>query len=193
LEVSTLVWFLAVFLGILLRLLRSGSLRNLSEVKLRGEGFLLGIFTAQMLIMLLPLPAAWHAAAYLVWITTFPPLVLIAWWNRREPGLWAIGLGLLLNFLVVVSNGGMPVSAAAALVVNPALAVLRIPATDFAHVLLSAGTRLPWLADIIPLPGPAGIRGLLSIGDCFIILGIALFIVFAHNDSDEPSGTDKFI
>ena len=38
-------------------------------------------------------------------------LLVFAWFNRDQPGLWALDLGLALNLLVIVLNGGlMPIS-----------------------------------------------------------------------------------
>lgn len=38
-------------------------------------------------------------------------LLGFAWANRRRPGFWLLGLGLLLNFTAILANGGlMPIS-----------------------------------------------------------------------------------
>jgi hypothetical protein len=88
-----------------------------------------------------------------------------------------LGVGLTLNAAVIVANGGMPVAAQAVAAAKAVpLAAVPLAATDFVHVVASGATRLAWLADVIPLPGPAPIRATLSAGDCLLFAGVATFV-----------------
>ena len=61
---------------------------------------------------------------------------------------------------------------------------------DSKHVLLTDATRLPFLADVLPLPG-----AVLSLGDVFLAIGVAVFLedqmrqpltLFAHRVTGIP-------
>ena len=67
-------------------------------------------------------------------------LFVFAWANRKQPGFWALGLGLVLNLLVIVLNGGlMPIS--------PEMASWLTPHT--APDLWTIGNRFGTSKDII--------------------------------------------
>ena len=49
--------------------------------------------------------------APVILVSTQLLLLVFAWFNRRQPGFWLLGLGLALNLLVILLNGGyMPIS-----------------------------------------------------------------------------------
>ena len=73
----------------------------------------------------------------------------------------------------------MPVFSVAAAAVRGPLATVVISASDFVHVLGGAATRLPWLADALPLPGPIWLRALASPGDILLFVGIVSFVALA--------------
>jgi hypothetical protein len=62
-------------------------------------------------------------------------------------------------------------------------------------VLLDSDSRLPFLADIIPLP-----QSVLSLGDLFLAIGIGVFLedqmrrplrLFAHGVQGEPGSASR--
>ncbi len=99
--------------------------------------------------------------------------------NRHLPGLWLVALGLLLNLIVIGANGAMPVSVegarAAGLPPPPVEGTVK-------HERVDEDTKLPWLADVIPLPG---MRQILSVGDFILILGLARLV---YVQAREPVG-----
>jgi hypothetical protein len=144
--------------------------------KLRGEGFLLGLLVAQVSVPLLRLTGPGARVAYYCWLATFPFMASIAWLNRRSPGMAILGSGLLLNFVVIAANGGMPVFGEAIAVLKAGVQTAVIPPTDFVHVLGTAATHVPWLADVIPLPGPSWLLAIASPGDLLLSAGIVAFL-----------------
>lgn len=164
-----------IALGLLLRFGARGTIRDLGSVHLRGEMALVGFLLVQAILPALPLFGAVAHFAFYIWLATFPFLVLIAWWNRSQPGMLVVATGLLLNMLVIIPNAGMPVSPAAFAVAG-ASGALEIPARDFIHVMGSAASSMPWLADIIPLPGPSWLRAIPSPGDCLLYAGVVAFL-----------------
>jgi hypothetical protein len=95
--------------------------------------------------------------------------------SRAVAGLGLVSAGLLLNALVIVANGGMPVSAAASLRagLDPAAAV-----ADPRHQPEDAATTLRPLGDVIPVPLPARPE-VISVGDLLGAAGLAQLIVSA--------------
>lgn len=92
-------------------------------------------------------------------------------WFRR--GMALIAIGFTLNVLVILANGGMPVSPDAIVFLggDPSAAVIAGK-----HHLMTSDTILPWLGDVIPVPRPAST--ILSIGDIVLAAGM---IPFAHD------------
>ena len=92
--------------------------------------------------------------------------------NLAVPGVGLIGVGLVLNTLVIAANGGMPVLARAADVagVDWAQAV-----RDPLHVS-GSGARLSWLGDIVPVLNPLH-REVVSVGDLLVAAGVGLLVV----------------
>jgi len=82
--------------------------------------------------------------------------------NWRLPGAPLVALGSLLNLMVIVVNGAMPVD------VDLLQAGGGRPPDDSLHEALNAATVLPLLADIIIVPF---VRAAYSIGDVLIAFG----------------------
>lgn len=94
--------------------------------------------------------------------------------NARVPGVPLAGLGLLLNALVVIANGAMPVSAEAVARAGISAEALRLD-TDPRHEPMDGNTRLHLLGDIVPTPIP-GHREVDSVGDVALAAGLGLLV-----------------
>lgn len=104
-------------------------------------------------------------------------LLLFVWRNRHSSGFWILGVGLFLNFLVIVVNGGfMPIS--------PETVRELIPNAPHDYwktgerlgvgkdiVFPIEATRLWLLSDRFLLPAWFPKRVAFSLGDVFIFLG----------------------
>jgi len=98
--------------------------------------------------------------------------------NRNLVGVPLVAVGFALNAAVIVANGAMPVSRQAA--DHAGVSIDRLLAgEDARHELLTDGTRLRLLADVIavPLPGPlsAG-SNVVSAGDVVLAAGIGQLV-----------------
>jgi len=96
----------------------------------------------------------------------------------RPPALQrAIGLlaaGWLLNLAAIVPNGGMPVSQSALEQVGEGRAAVT-ETQLWKHVRATPDTTtLYWLGDVLPVPGPTGVRSVVSVGDLVMLAGFAL-------------------
>jgi hypothetical protein len=172
----------SIALGLGLRVLVGGTLRDLAHVHLRGEAALLPLLVLQGLLPAMNLTGTAARVAFAFWILSLPVLISVVWINRGHAGMLALGLGLALNLLVVVLNGGMPVSALAVSFASPSAtsASVSIPAGDFVHQVMSSATRLACLGDVLPLPGPSWIRLVASPGDILLYSGLATFLAVSH-------------
>lgn len=110
------------------------------------------------------------AMPLLVYLVAIILVAAVAFKNLRISGAILIGAGSLLNALVIALNGGMPVDPTAA-----AIAAAEPLLNDRLHTVLGPETRLPWLADILPLPI---FRNVYSVGDVVIAAG-GFWIPFA--------------
>jgi hypothetical protein len=106
-------------------------------------------------------------------------LLVFAAVNIRQPGFWAMGLGLLANFTVIVLNGGwMPISPDTLRRMLPNLSPESVITSQ--RLLLTkdwilpvSETRLAWLSDQLTLPG---LTVAFSVGDVLIALGTFLLL-----------------
>lgn len=178
-------WILLVLVvAIIVGWLRGGKLRNLTEIRVQAWWLLpFGFF---ILAGSSFVPNQYHEIAVALVLISYVPLLVFVWLNRDASGIWIAGVGILMNFTVISLNGGMPVLAEAALIAGEAGELVL----DAKHVLLTEATMLPFLADIIPLPG-----AVLSLGDVFLAIGVAVFLedqmrqpltLFAHRVTGVP-------
>jgi hypothetical protein len=109
--------------------------------------------------------------------------------NVRAPGFPLVLIGLVLNLAVIAANRGMPVThhALEASGQGDTIAELATNGDGQKHYLVvdGDGTRLLPLGDVIALGGP--VRQAVSVGDIFVHLGIAWFIVatMRRRDTEE--------
>lgn len=113
-------------------------------------------------------PLAGDAAAA-VYVAAFAGIVAVALANLSLPGMPFIAAGAAMNFVVVAANGGMPVDP---LAIETAGAVMP---GDHLHLPMTDGTRLPVLADVLPIPL---FRSVYSFGDVLLAVG-AFWLPFA--------------
>jgi len=168
---------LALVLGFIIGFLRGGSLRRLARLDIPYFYLIIAALLVQLSINILM--RLWMAPvlAYFLLLSSYLLLLAAVWLNRQDEFLFLVLIGLILNFLVIALNGGMPVSfqAAKMLGVDSGRYIGEL-AQDFKHVPLLAGTKLKILGDIIPLPRPFPLPQIFSAGDIFISMGVFLFL-----------------
>ena len=114
--------------------------------------------------------------AALAIVTSHGLLLLFAWFNRHLPGMLVLIIGIMLNFAVIIANGGfMPINLQTA---EQIVGRERISSFDYGDrigykdVLLPANnTRLELLADRFLPPDGFPYQVAFSMGDIFIAVG----------------------
>lgn len=164
----------AIVLAVIVGYARGGRLRRLERIELRAEGLMMGALLVQLAIPMvaqrLHLPSG---LALSLWLATYALLLLALWMNRDRIALVIAGAGVFLNALVIALNGGMPVLANALRFISPGEKVGSSAfAGDPLHHLAAAGTRLVWLGDVIPVPLPSLLGGVMSVGDVLLMIGV---------------------
>lgn len=163
-----MTWLLAVLVvSVVIGVTRGGKLANASEIYARGWALLFIAFGMQVVGSLLPNDAARLATTLIM--LSYVMLLVTVWLNRRHPGALLAGMGVTMNFVVIALNRGMPVSQEAILLAGGS----GDATLDGKHVLLTAESWLPFLADVIPLPGEV-----ISVGDVLLGIGIGVFIEY---------------
>jgi MFS family permease len=180
-----------IVLALVVGALAGGGLPRLADLRLRWLwvlGLALAVRFAATLLRLgdigpdLPLGAAFVASYGLIFVWL--------WGNWRVPGLQIAAVGIGLNTLAVVLNGGqMPIWTAAftaAGFTSDALAHHPF------HFLLSAGSVAEFVrqggifGDVLPIPIPL-IRDVVSIGDTLLAVGIFWAIVYSMTRPNAPT------
>lgn len=110
-------------------------------------------------------------------IGSYVLLLVAVWCNRGLRGMRIVGLGLLMNLLVIVANGGyMPMSPEALAQVGIKTvsrgAEIGARIVNSKDILLTpVDTRLWFLSDVFVVPRPWPVRFAFSAGDILIALG----------------------
>lgn len=157
-----------VVLAVAVAYLRGGRLHRLAEAPLRWSWLLLVGVCLQAVLDVLAARGTLTGASLAGWLLLVGSQLLVLAWvvvNARLPGTVLIGLGLLLNAVVIAANSAMPVSPEALTAIGAGPGA--IPTGK--HTLLTDATRLPWLADVLPLPP---LRTIISVGDLVLAAGL---------------------
>jgi hypothetical protein len=170
-----MLWLAVVmFVALTVAVLRGGRLTNLADIRLKLWWLLPISFALQLGTRLLPDRPWAETAGVAMVLVSYGPLIGLVFANRDRKGMWLAGIGVLLNFTVILLNGGMPVLTEAAFVASGFSPTPQI-AESYKHITLDASTLLPFLADVIPMR-IMGQGTVISMGDVFLAVGLARFL-----------------
>lgn len=181
----------SIVLALVVGALAGGGLPRLADMRLRwiwvlglalAVRFAAGLLRQGDIGLGLPVGAAYVAAYGLIFVWL--------WGNWRVPGLQIAAVGIVLNTLAVVLNGGqMPIWAAA---FNAAGFTPEALANDPFHFLLTTNSVADFVrqggifGDVLPIPIPV-IRDVVSIGDTLLAVGIFWAIVYSMTRPNAPT------
>jgi hypothetical protein len=163
---------IALAAGIVAGLAAGGSVMEISRLRLRGEITLLVAFIVQAVArgrLVGTVASSWGTA---VWIGASVLLVGLLAVNARHPGAVLAAGGTLLNVVVVLANGAMPVVLAEGLSVRSAVVA---SASGGFYRLAQPGMLAVWAGDVLPL-NLLGETYFLSIGDVLLGVGVAVLV-----------------
>lgn len=146
--------------------LRGGRLRRIPEADLRANWLLFAGLGCQVAAgQLAGRDLVASGATYTLLLASH--VLVLAWLgaNWWRPGIVLVFLGFALNVVVIGANGAMPVDPDAI----AALGIGEVSVPAGKHQLMTPSTRLPLLADIIPLPV---MRTIVSVGDIVLAAGL---------------------
>jgi len=173
-----LLW--AVVIGIVIGLLRLGNVRNLARLDLHGLWLIPIALVAQLLIF--PLgknPPIISTCAGWVHVLSYLLLLVFVLVNLRHWQLFIMGVGLILNLVVIAFNGGwMPASENALRAAGmDAVADTLVSDSFYTNIILMGeSTRLNFLGDRLYLPKCIPLASAFSIGDLLLAIGIILLL-----------------
>lgn len=157
-----------VLLAVLVSYLRGGRLRRIADARLQVPWLLFAGLALQIGVdVAAGRGVLGDASATGLALLIASQVLVVAWLiiNRQLPGVGLVAIGLALNATVIAANGAMPVDPDAMRALG--LGALEVPPGK--HTLLTDATRLPWLADIFPLPP---LRSIISVGDVVLAAGL---------------------
>jgi hypothetical protein len=172
--------FDGIIISFIVGFFRKGNLRALSQLKLKWGWVFPLLLTIQIIVF-----AFQNKINYLgqvsgyIYIAVYVLGLIFLFINRKNPGFIIILIGVFLNFIVMVINGGrMPVSIEAASVLEPGYVEALKQSLYAKHQMLTNSTKLGFLGDIIPLSKPYPRTQIISIGDVIMNIGVFVFIQF---------------
>ncbi|HZK33101.1 MAG TPA: DUF5317 domain-containing protein [Tissierellaceae bacterium] len=172
----------AIVLGFIVALLRKGKIKNIERIEIKGWYLFLlaGLIQVSISILkgknLLLGPVFFDKYFFYIHLLTYIFLIIGIFLNIKYKFMAVILIGMLLNFIVIFSNGGkMPVSFKNVEGYEHYVEELPDSPYDIKHTIVSEDTKFVYLADVITLPRNYPLGGIISIGDIFISLGIFVF------------------
>jgi len=168
--------FAAVTIGLLLGSACGGSVRGLEAVGLRHELPVLILFVVQGVARGRIAGTTASTVGTAVWVCSCIALVVVLAPDWRRPGVWIVCVGMGLNLLVVLVNGGMPILLEGKELVSASVSTIS-ESMGF-YQIAGPGTVVAALGDVVLL-AVGGYRVLVSCGDILLVVGVSLFVADA--------------
>ena len=176
---------LAVILGLMVSVIRhrSETASQIASIPLRAPWLALVALALQVPLLRAPFgPTQQVVAVKALFLLSHLLLLLFVWLNRRLVGIQIVGLGVLCNLAVILTNGGfMPITPETLARINPG-STLDQWTVGFHYgnskdvILLGHDTILWVLSDILVLPPPFPWPTAFSVGDLLIAAGIIVLL-----------------
>lgn len=172
--------FDGIIFSLIVGFLRKGNLRALAQLKLKWGWIFPLLLVVELTVFMFQNDSKFLGQiSGSIYIVVYVLGLLFLFMNRKNPGFMLILIGVFLNFLVMVINGGrMPVSVEAAAVLDPGYIEALKDSLYAKHTMLNSSTYLGFLGDVIPISDPYPRTQIISIGDILMNIGIFFFIQF---------------
>ena len=179
-----------IIISIIIGLLRNGKLSSLSQISLKRIELIVLTCLIQAGLIFLGSKKVKFVLDYSSYMIIFSYIVLLlaVWYNKGIKGINIIALGIIFNFIVIVTNGGhMPVllSSLYKSGLNDFALVLK-EGSYITHALITDKTLFGFLADVIPLSPPFPDPSVVSAGDFLMFYGVFSLIQNAMMKEQSP-------
>jgi hypothetical protein len=161
-----------VVIGVIIALIMGGKLSNLLSISIKYSWLILIGFSIQFAAIFI-----FPDHLLMAIIISNVALLSFCYLNRKQIGFNYMTIGILLNVIVMLANGGrMPVEPDAAKILSPEDFPELVAGEYGKHVVISTETHLNFLGDIFFLNHPYPRPIIISIGDIILSIGIILFL-----------------
>lgn len=172
----------SILLGVIIGYLRKGKLENLASL---GQKKVYLLFIAVFIefglnhLLINYNHFISSTGSFSLVMMQYLLILLFIYLNRKQPYVRLIGIGVLLNFIVITANfGAMPVPNRILDLASPSQKISLLKEGKFyTYKLIDQGVLLWLLGDFIRVSFP--LRQFISIGDIILAIGILMFIQHA--------------
>ncbi|ERI94153.1 hypothetical protein HMPREF1982_01165 [Clostridiales bacterium oral taxon 876 str. F0540] len=168
------MFFIALIIAIIIGYVLNGRLKNINAEKVKGLYLVFAAFFLEYIILALLKKGSIKIGTLTLLsdIIMYSMLMIFTYLNRKDKWLLMLGIGFMLNAVVIFANGGMmPVSET----VVRAYGFNGDLGTTGLYRFVDSNTHFVFLADIIPLGNRR--LGIASLGDIVECVGVAGFII----------------
>lgn len=166
--------------SLIIGLLRGGKFSNMKDAEIRKWYFIVASFFVEFTAVFLTEKGYHMVGNYIFFIhlLSYSLLFIGISFNLNSLSFKLILLGTLLNFIVIMLNGGqMPVSEAGMLKAGLGEDLKALLQGDIVtHTIITKNTILHFLGDIFVLPKPYPRPKVFSVGDVFMAVGVFVFL-----------------
>ncbi|SHJ67290.1 DUF5317 domain-containing protein [Paramaledivibacter caminithermalis] len=169
----------AVILGIIIGLVRNGSIRNISMTKIRGWFLIVLAFLIQIFLMIMPNISIVKIYGRYFYVASLALIILTLLINLNKKGMWIILIGAIFNFIVIFMNDfKMPISLEGLKLAGLQNMIDGIKSGDIINYmpLNEVGNWTKHLGKYIVIPKPYPMAKVISVGDVLISLGIIMLV-----------------
>lgn len=160
--------------------IRGGRFSNIASGEIRGWYFIGASFLIEFGAVYLALKGVKIVTdgIFFIHFISYISLFCGLYMNLDKYSFWIITAGVLLNFIVIMANGGkMPVSGDALRFAGLYQNLVDIgQGRIVTHTLMNASTKLRFLGDVLPLPKYYPRPKVYSIGDILLAIGVFIYL-----------------
>jgi hypothetical protein len=175
----------AVALGLAVSLARHGSraFGQIAAIRLRSAWLAILALALQLPLLRASAGAIEDLRPHRVLLLlSYLLLLLFVWRNRRRGAILIVGVGLVCNLLVILTNRGfMPITPQILVRINPTDSAQQwLEGTHYGYskdiILAQEDTRLWLLSDVLAVPPPFPWPTAFSVGDLILAAGIVVLL-----------------
>lgn len=160
--------------------IRRGSFSNMKDAEIHKWYIFVGAFVLEFFTVYMASKGSRFFIEHILLLHFLSYIMIFTgvFFNRKSVAFKIIFIGVLLNFIVIMANGGhMPVSADAMMKVGLVDDLQAVQdGKIITHTILDGTTKLGFLGDIFILGKPDPRPKVISIGDVFLAIGVFIYI-----------------